>query len=100
MVGKRGKEMGGKERGGGGKGIDGHEALEKSAQLTSRENREEENGGGRVARRGERALTSKLAKGEKGIDEEEERGGKRYALTARINTLAARWSCAGTCRWW
>ena len=59
-------------------------------------------GGGErgVARRGARALTSKLAKGEKRSAEEKERGGKRCALTARINTLAERWSCAGTCRRW
>jgi len=50
MMGKRGKEMGGQERGGGGKGIERNEALEKSAQLNSREHREErkrrEMGGG------------------------------------------------------
>ena len=54
--------------------------------------------GGCAPRSVPRALTSKLAKGEKISSEEKERGGKRCALTARINTLAARWSCAGTCR--
>ena len=41
MMGKRGKEMGGQERGRGGKGIERNEALETSAQHNSREHREE-----------------------------------------------------------